>query len=263
MVAHPCIEPAEGKIVVAARRRFSVCHCEKPAGRLGNFGRIEALSARDCFASLEMTMTIAGMVPRWLAALLGAAALVAAIAKAAEDAPSVADPPPGRLLIASAEIGDPRFARSVILLLRHDSSGALGVIINHPLGNRPLSAVLAEAESKDGADSAVEGSIRVFLGGPVQPQLGFVIHSAEYHRPETLAVADQLAMTATRDVLRDIGHHRGPVKYLFAVGYAGWGAGQLEGEIANHGWFTAPAEPDLVFDEERDAVWEKALARRT
>lgn len=188
---------------------------------------------------------------------------VGAIAALADDTPPVADPPAGQLLIASAEIQDPRFARSVILLLRHDSSGALGIIINHPLGKRPLAAVLSQTDSKETQDSPVEGTIPVFLGGPVQPQLGFVIHGADYRRPETLVVGDQLAMTASLQVLRDIGHHQGPAKYLFALGYAGWGAGQLEGEIANHGWFIAPAEPDLVFDAERDMVWDKAFARRT
>ena len=115
-------------------------------------------------------------------------------------------------------------------------------------------------ESQDGT---IEGTIRVFLGGPVQPQFGFVIHSTDYRRPETLAIGDGLAMTRSKAVLRDIGHHRGPAKYLFALGYTGWGAGQLDGEIARRDWFTAPAEPDLVFDAERDTLWEKALARRT
>ena len=105
--------------------------------------------------------------------------------------------------------------------------------------------------------------IQIFRGGPVQPTSGFVIHSSDYHRPETLAVGNGLAMTASRAVLLDIGHHQGPAKSLFALGYAGWGAGQLEAEIARHDWFTAPAEPDLVFDAERATVWEKALARRT
>ncbi|HEV8678252.1 MAG TPA: YqgE/AlgH family protein, partial [Stellaceae bacterium] len=104
---------------------------------------------------------------------------------------------------------------------------------------------------------------RVFLGGPVQPQYGFVIHSSEYRRPDTLKVDDRLAMTASKEVLRDIGQHRGPAKYLFALGYAGWGAGQLEGEIARRDWFTVPADPELVFDTDRGAVWEKAAARRT
>ena len=210
--------------------------------------------------------------PRRRACFLGIAALFAATAAVAGDAPPPADPPPGELLIASAAIQDPRFHHSVVLLLRHDRTGAFGIVINHPLGERPLAALLAGTASpdakggkdaKDNKDSAIEGTIRVFLGGPVEPQRGFVIHSTDYRRPETLAVGDGLAMTATKEVLRDIGHHQGPAKSLFALGYAGWGAGQLEAEIARHDWFTAPAEPDLVFDAERATVWEKALARRT
>ena len=89
------------------------------------------------------------------------------------------------------------------------------------------------------------------------------MHSAEYGRPETLRVDEAFAMTASREILRDIGRQQGPKKYLFAVGYAGWGAGQLESEIARRDWFIAPADPELVFDAERDEVWERALARRT
>jgi putative transcriptional regulator len=159
---------------------------------------------------------------------------------------------------------DPRFHHSVILLLRHDASGAFGVAINRPLGERPIAALLADSGSGgDTGDRGIEGTIRVFLGGPVEPQYGFVIHGGDYRRPETLRLENGIAMTATKEVLRDIGHHQGPEKYLFALGYSGWGAGQLEGEIARHDWFTAPADPDLVFDEERGAVWERALARRT
>ncbi|HEV2336123.1 MAG TPA: YqgE/AlgH family protein, partial [Stellaceae bacterium] len=197
-------------------------------------------------------------MPRSLAALFGMAALFAAIANAAQDTPPavnppVADPPAGDLLIASAELQDPRFAHAVVLLLRHDNNGAFGIVINHPLGERPLAAVLSDADRGDGKDrengkdSDVAGTIRVFLGGPVQTELGFVVHSAEYRRPETLIVSSDLAMTANPEVLRDIAEHRGPAKYLLALGYAGWGAGQLEGEIARGGWFTTPAEPDLVF----------------
>ena len=104
--------------------------------------------------------------------------------------------------------------------------------------------------------------IRVFAGGPVQPQFGFVVHSAEYRRPDTRAAGDALAMTANKDVLRDIGRQAGPAKYLFALGYAGWGPGQLEAEIARKDWFTAPADLDLVFDADRDVVWERAMSRR-
>jgi putative transcriptional regulator len=170
------------------------------------------------------------------------------------------------LLIASAQQQDPRFHHSVVLLLRHDSKGAFGIVINNPLGERPLAGLLADTggnDPKDPTDSAAEGTIRVFFGGPVELQRGFIIHGTDYRRPETLVVGDGLAMTASKEVLRDIGHHQGPAQYLFALGYAGWGAGQLDGEVARHDWFTAPADPDLVFDAQRGTLWDKALARRT
>jgi putative transcriptional regulator len=192
---------------------------------------------------------------------LGAAVLVLALfiqasaARAAEPAP---EPAPGQLLVASEGMRDPRFRRSVIVLLKHDANGAFGIVINRPVGERPIAALLA-GSGADGKD--LEATIQVFFGGPVQPQLGFVVHSAEYRLPET-QTAGEVAMTASKEVLRDIGQRRGPAKYLFALGYAGWGAGQLEGEIARGGWHTAPADRDLVFDAERSTVWEKALARR-
>jgi putative transcriptional regulator len=213
-----------------------------------------------------MTMTIAWKVFRGWGSFLAVAALLGATIAAAADAPPNADPAPGQLLIASAAIQDPRFYHSVILLLRHDSTGAFGLIINHPVAEEPISNLLADANGKgDGQseDSSLEETIQVYLGGPVQPQYGFIVHSTDYSRPETLHVDEALAMTASKDVLRDIGHHHGPKKFLFVLGYAGWGAGQLEGEIARHDWFTAPAEPELVFDTERSQVWDRALARRT
>ncbi len=102
----------------------------------------------------------------------------------------------------------------------------------------------------------------MFAGGPVQPELGFVVHSAEYHRSDTLEVGD-VAMTADKDILRDIGHHKGPKKCLFALGYAGWGPGQLEGEIDHHDWFTTTGDPKLIFDDDRGDLWDNAMARRT
>ena len=213
-------------------------------------------------------MTITRKPIPWLAALAIAAALAGWAAFAA-DAPSPADPPAGQLLVASAAMQDPRFSHSVILLLRHDRKGAFGIVINRPVGERPLAALLADADKNAGkggataGDAGVTGTIRVFLGGPVQPQYGFLIHSADYRRPDTLAVGDGLAMTRSTAVLRDIGHHRGPAKYLFALGYAGWAPGQLEAEVARRDWFTAPAALDLVFGADRATLWEKALALRT
>lgn len=206
----------------------------------------------------------------WVVPLLAMAGWLAAAAAPSDDNPPAADPPAGLLLIASQGMQDPRFAHSVILLVRHDRGGAFGIMINRPLATRPLATLLAESNGKGGNggdqrrdDGTLQGSIKVYLGGPVQPQFGFVIHSADYRRPETLAVTGQLAMTATRGVLRDIGHHKGPAKYLFALGYAGWGKGQLEGEVARRDWFTTTADPDLVFDSDRDTLWQTALDRRT
>jgi putative transcriptional regulator len=177
---------------------------------------------------------------------------------APDQAPSAASLA-GNLLIASAQIQDPRFHHAVILLVRHDSDGAFGIIVNHPLAQETL-AKLLDAMGED--STGVEGSIRVFEGGPVQPESGFLIHSAEYHRARTLSVDGKVALTASKDALRDIGRHEGPQKFFFALGYAGWGAGQLEGEVARRDWFTIPEDPALVFDEDSDKVWDRALARR-
>jgi putative transcriptional regulator len=194
-----------------------------------------------------------------LAAWFGLAAVEPTPPGTAADEKSAGDPPPGDLLIASAQIGDPRFRHTVILLLRHDTDGALGIIVNRRVGERPVAELLAAAGDKD---SDAEGAIGVFDGGPVQRQLGFVVHSAEYRRGDTMAVDGKVAMTASKEALRDIGRRQGPLKYFFAFGYAGWGAGQLEGEIARSDWLLLPEDAALVFDDDRDTVWEHAVARR-
>jgi putative transcriptional regulator len=186
-------------------------------------------------------------------------------------APPSADPPSGELLIASAQIRDPRFYHAVILLVRHDAKGAFGIVINKPLGEQPIAALLAAAAAgkgqgetkRGGADAGIEGTIRVFEGGPVQPERGFIVHSPDYRRAETTTVDHIVAVTPTIDTLRDIGHRKGPKKYFFALGYAGWGAGQLEAEMARHDWFTTPADEALIFDADRAALWRKALQLRT
>jgi len=177
--------------------------------------------------------------------------------------PSDAAPPPslkGQLLIATPAMRDTRFDRAVILMVRHDIDGAMGIVINRPLGEKPLTDLLAAFGDKD---TAASGNVRIFLGGPVQPEVSFVIHGADYGRPETLEVDARFAATPSRDVLRDIARSSGPKKRLIAFGYAGWAPGQLEGELARNVWYTAPADPGLVFDDDREKVWEHATARRT
>ena len=166
----------------------------------------------------------------------------------------------GQLLIAAPTMGDPRFQHTVILMVRHDRNGALGIVINRPIGNRPLASVLEALGEKD---KAVAGQVRIFAGGPVQPEIGFVVHSAEYHRSDTVDIDGRVAMTSSLEILRDIGNHRGPSKSLIAFGYAGWAPGQLEAELGQGVWFTAPEDPGLIFDLDRDKVWDDAMKRRT
>jgi putative transcriptional regulator len=166
----------------------------------------------------------------------------------------------GQLLIASPDMDDPRFTQVVILMIRHDASGALGIVINRPAGEL-TNADLLQAIGEKGAP--VPGKVRIFAGGPVEVTAGFVLHSTDYHRPETQNIDARIAVTASPEVLRDIAEAKGPKKSLIAFGYAGWGPGQLESELMEHVWFTAAADPALVFDDERGLVWKDAMARRS
>lgn len=166
----------------------------------------------------------------------------------------------GQLLVAAPEIGDPRFSHAVILVVQHNKNGALGIIINRPVEERTW-ASLMEAIGEN--DTGIAGKVRIFAGGPVEPALGFVVHSSEYHQGATLDIDGHVAVTASADVLRDMAHDKGPKKSLIAFGYTGWGAGQIEDEIAQRAWFTEPEDPKLIFDEDKDKVWDDAVARRT
>ena len=188
-----------------------------------------------------------------LATLLGAALLAP---PAASQRTSLA----GQLLIAAPNMVDPRFYQTVVLLVLHDRNGAMGIVVNRPREERPLASLL---EALGETATGVAGSVRIFAGGPVQPELGFVLHSADYHRPETVAIDGRLAMTSSREILRDIATGHGPKQSLVAFGYAGWGPGQLEGELAQRFWFTTPADANLVFEEARDRLWENTMTRRT
>jgi putative transcriptional regulator len=166
----------------------------------------------------------------------------------------------GQLLIATPQMGDPRFYQTVILVVRHDRNGALGIVINRPVQDRSLASLLQALGEKD---AGVAGSVHIFAGGPVQPEIGFVLHSPEYRRPETLDIDGRVAMTSSLQVLRDIANGRGPSKSLVAFGYAGWTSDQLEGELRQRAWFTAEDDQKLIFDEDRDKVWDEAMKHRT
>lgn len=152
------------------------------------------------------------------------------------------------------------FSGTVVIIVRHDSKGAMGIIINRPLGDRSLASLL---ESLGDKSNTATGSVRIFGGGPVEPGIGFVLHTGEYQSPATIKIDEKIAVTSSLEILRDIGRNRGPMKSLIAFGYAGWGPGQLELELAQGFWFTIPDDPKLVFDENRDSVWDEGMKRRT
>jgi putative transcriptional regulator len=134
-------------------------------------------------------------------------ALISAIAPPIPAVPAEGDSLAGQLLVASPEIGDPRFAHAVILVLRHKLSGTVGIVINRPLEERTFASLL-QAMGDDATD--VEGRALLFAGGPVEPQIGFVLHSTDYRRGETMDVAPQVGVTSSRQIIRDIAHKKGP-----------------------------------------------------
>src|SRR4029450_9102117 len=165
----------------------------------------------------------------------------------------------GQLLIASPTIRDPRFDHAVILVVRHNQDGAMGIVINMPTEERPLANILEMLGEKD---TNLTGKVQLFAGGPVQPELGFVIHSSDYRETGTIHVNQHLLITSNSRILRDIANNKGPKKSLIAFGYAGWAPQQLDDELRRRVWFTTPADLNLIFDENREKLWDSAYARR-
>jgi len=164
----------------------------------------------------------------------------------------------GQVLIAMPGMGDPRFDRSVIFLCAHSAEGAMGLVVNHPVADLTFAELLSQLDIAPGDDMA---GVPIHMGGPVEHGRGFVLHSAEYQESDaTLHVSAEFGMTATLDILEDIARGRGPARSLMALGYAGWGPGQLEGEIARNAWLTAQASSELVFETPPSDKWERALA---
>jgi putative transcriptional regulator len=166
----------------------------------------------------------------------------------------------GKLLIAMPNMTDPRFEKSVVLMVSHDERHAMGVVVNKPLADVELGDLL-EQLSIDPRKGA--GGEAVFYGGPVQTDRGLVVHTLDYTSKQTMKVSGEIGVTASRDILVDIGgvaaKKKPPAKYLLAIGHAGWGSGQLESEIAVNAWCHSDAAPALIFGGERIDVWQAAL----
>lgn len=163
----------------------------------------------------------------------------------------------GQLLIAMPGMPDPRFANSLIYLCAHSSDGAMGLIVNKPSTEMSFETLLDQLPIENTGNLK---EIRVHFGGPVEVGRGFVLHSPDFQSDmTTLQVDDTFAMTATLDVLESIVQGKGPEKRLIVLGYAGWGPGQLEREIAANGWLVCEASSDVVFDTTDSHKWEAAL----
>lgn len=164
----------------------------------------------------------------------------------------------GQLLVAMPGIGDARFDRTVIYMCAHGPEGAMGLVVNQVLETFTFPDLLEQLSIDS---SGVDDRILVHFGGPVDSGRGFVLHSADYLQESTLMVDDNIALTATVDILRAMASGDGPTRSILALGYAGWGPGQLDQEILANGWLTVPADSELVFGPDQDGKWERALEK--
>lgn len=205
--------------------------------------------------------------------VLAALMLVASAGPPVRPAPAAGPPAPaphqaiaqaphglaGQMLVATEALQSPVFARSVVYVVRHDADGAFGLVINRPGPELPLASLLRQLHLDP---HGVTGRIRLHQGGPVEPRRGFVLHTREYATSGTEVVAGDVALTTRPDVLADIAHGKGPRRYRFLQGYAGWRGGQLEDEIDAGAWITVSADAEILFDEDYATKWARATARR-
>lgn len=165
----------------------------------------------------------------------------------------------GKVLVAMPGMRDPRFARAVILVCAHSAEGAMGLMVNKPMPATCLGDVL------DGSDTTLPPEIAqqpVYIGGPVEVERGFVLHSGDYEsRLKTLQVSKSFGMTATADIFEDMAAGQGPEQAILMLGYSGWGPGQLEQEIGQNGWLTCDVDRELVFATKDKKKWGAALDR--
>jgi putative transcriptional regulator len=172
----------------------------------------------------------------------------------------------GQLLIAMPSMSDPRFERSLIFICAHSDEGAMGLVVNKPAPDIEFEELLSRLNipsDENPIDVDLSGIERtVLFGGPVEPGRGFVLHSGDYNASDnTLAINDEVGLTATLDVLHEIVAGKGPKQSVLALGYAGWSPGQLENEILHNGWLHCPADAELLFGQDLEAKYTTALAK--
>jgi len=165
----------------------------------------------------------------------------------------------GQFLIAMPGIGDPRFHRSVIFICAHSNEGAMGLIINQSSEGLGFTDLLEQLEIKPDENTGSNPPIKI--GGPVESTRGFVLHSTDYGEDGVLEIEGGYRLTGTVDILRAIARGRGPAQHMIALGYTGWAPGQLEQELQQNGWLSCDAEPALIFAQNDEDKWVKALSK--
>lgn len=167
----------------------------------------------------------------------------------------------GQLLVASPSLKGRIFGQTVILMFRHDASGAFGVILNRPVEKRSLGELMRNF-GVEGVTPTPEREITVHFGGPVSKQMGVVVHSNDFTHPNSIRITDFASAISPREFLRAMAQGKGPRRSVFAVGYAGWGPGQLEGELAEGSWVVTAPDRRFIFDKAYSTMWRRALERR-
>jgi putative transcriptional regulator len=165
----------------------------------------------------------------------------------------------GRMLIAAPNMGDPRFARSLIYVCGHSDEQTMGLVINHPLEGLRLPDVLEQLDIK--SDIHVPDR-PVLYGGPVERERGFVLHSLDYRTDEmTMPISEHIGLTASKDILLAINSAHPPRQSALALGFANWGAGQIEDEMEQNAWLVCDADEELIFDDAYANKWDRAMAK--
>ena len=162
-----------------------------------------------------------------------------------------------QFLIAMPDLADPNFHHSVAYIFEHTEQGAMGIVLNQPLDIN-FGEVLSQLNIK--AENTISKDKQIYLGGPVQPDRGFVIHSPSGDWQNTYRVSDDTGVTVSLDIIQDIASGKCPDQYMVALGYAGWGAGQLEEEIANNVWINGPISPEIIYNTPAESRWHAAAA---
>jgi putative transcriptional regulator len=172
----------------------------------------------------------------------------------------------GKMLIAMPDLMDENFQRTVIYMCAHSAGGAMGIVVNRPAGSLNFPGLLAQLKIIDKSEQIrlpqTAETMKVLRGGPVEVDRGFVLHSSDFFiKDSTLAIDSEISLTATLDILKAIAKGVGPRQAILALGYASWGAGQLENEIQHNGWLHCPADTDLIFDDNIETKYHRALLK--